>query len=245
MTSSSSCDDILRHANNIIAASNATLLNLSSLMEVSILLVSVLIPASQLLNQNDVPRNCSSSSSSTSNSSNSNKENDEDNEANQSYFIGMQCPSHPLSRKIQNEVYYGPTATTTASLHNDNALTTPRYIQKSSTPSRRCRPRCSIAVMGCIMASTVALDASENDSKHGQAAQTTAVKHHVTTATSMMDSFARNTNRLSRQHGQICILDGEDTTRESFSVPTCQYGRPHPVSLVIDKDNRVTRDGIG
>ena len=37
--------------------------------------------------------------------------------------------------------------------------------------------------------------------------------------------------------GRIYVVDGEDT-RESFSVPTCQYGEIHPVSLVIDGDNR-------
>jgi hypothetical protein len=37
--------------------------------------------------------------------------------------------------------------------------------------------------------------------------------------------------------GRIYVVDGEDT-RESFSVPTCQYGEIHPVSLVIDGENR-------
>jgi hypothetical protein len=37
--------------------------------------------------------------------------------------------------------------------------------------------------------------------------------------------------------GRLFIVDGEDT-RESFSVPTCQYGKPHPVSLLIDGENR-------
>lgn len=37
--------------------------------------------------------------------------------------------------------------------------------------------------------------------------------------------------------GCIYVVDGEDT-RESFSVPTCQYGEIHPVSLVVDGDNR-------
>jgi hypothetical protein len=40
--------------------------------------------------------------------------------------------------------------------------------------------------------------------------------------------------------GRIYVVDGEDT-RESFSVPTCQYGEIHPVSLVIDGDNRTIR----
>ena len=35
-------------------------------------------------------------------------------------------------------------------------------------------------------------------------------------------------------------MDGEDN-RESFSVPTCQYGRPPPLSLVVDGDERTVR----
>lgn len=44
-------------------------------------------------------------------------------------------------------------------------------------------------------------------------------------------------NKNDEGGGQIYVVDGEDT-RESFSVPTCQYGEIHPVSLVIDGENR-------
>jgi hypothetical protein len=37
--------------------------------------------------------------------------------------------------------------------------------------------------------------------------------------------------------GRIVVVNGEDN-RESFSVPTCQYGNPCPASLVIDGENR-------
>jgi len=37
--------------------------------------------------------------------------------------------------------------------------------------------------------------------------------------------------------GSVFIVNGEDN-REMFSVPTCQYGKSHPISLVIDGDNK-------
>ena len=52
----------------------------------------------------------------------------------------------------------------------------------------------------------------------------------------MMQSSSLGSNRQENK-ARLFIVDGEDN-RESFSVPTCQYGKPHHVSLAIDGDNK-------
>ena len=66
----------------------------------------------------------------------------------------------------------------------------------------------------------------------------------VTSASDVSDAMSsRIQSNSSSAYGQednggkLSIVDGEDN-RERFSVPTCQYGKPHPVSLVIDGDNK-------
>jgi hypothetical protein len=61
----------------------------------------------------------------------------------------------------------------------------------------------------------------------------------ATTAADVQKAMMQSTSSTSGQEnqGRVFIVNGEDN-RESFTVPTCQYGKPHPVALVIDGDNK-------
>lgn len=179
--------------------------NLSpSIAKMAILPESVLIPATQLLPIRG----------------------GEGNEVDDRQFVGLRCPSHPLSRKILNEIYHNPARLNTSP-------STDSIISMSSLDNSSCgnsRVRSSIAVVGSRVHGLPSTSGSLNS-------------HHVTTAAdvgqsmaAMMQSSSLGSNRQENK-ARLFIVDGEDN-RESFSVPTCQYGKPHHVSLAIDGDNK-------
>lgn len=170
-----------------------------------VLPTSVLIPASRLLEGS-----CSSKGSDR-------------------FFVGMQCPSHPLPRKILQEVYRGtassrhhsPSSESLGSMSPDeNADGDAKPTHQRASSCKLGRARSSIAVVGRAIPGMRA-------SAEGAAAVTAVDVGEAVAALS----------RGEKNPGRIFVVDGEDT-RESFSVPTCQYGGPHPVSLVIDGENR-------
>jgi len=164
----------------------------------------------------------------------------------ETYFIRMQCPSHPLPRKILNEVYRGTSLSNSppisASQHpsseslgsvssaDDNLSGESKSAQYKASSPKNGRVRSNIAVVGCMVHT---LKPSANN----------RATDGVTTAkdvNKVMTDFVRSGPSINQHEGSqdgIYVVDGEDN-RESFSVPTCQYGKPHPDSLVIDGDNR-------
>jgi len=164
----------------------------------------------------------------------------------ETYFIRMQCPSHPLPRKILNEVYRGtslsnsppisvsqhPSSDSLGSVSSadDNLSGESKSTQYKASSPKNGRVHSNIAVVGCMVHT---LKSSANNRANDGATTAKDVDK-------IMTDFVRSAPSINQHEGSqdgIYIVDGEDN-RESFSVPTCQYGKPHPDSLVIDGDNR-------
>ena len=183
---------------------------------VSVLPKSVLLSASRLLTGRDA--------------SNIDNDGGDLEERREAYFVGMRCPSHPLSRKILNEAYRGggggaaPAHARAKVSHSESSESLASAGSSSMGNAARARAT-SIAIVGhAVPGSATCAD--------GGAARTPG----ATTAEDVVRSMSSAVvNRQSA--GRIVIVDGEDN-RESFSVPTCQYGEVHPVSLVVDGDSR-------
>jgi tRNA A37 threonylcarbamoyladenosine synthetase subunit TsaC/SUA5/YrdC len=150
------------------------------------------------------------------------------NQDSERYFVGMQCPSHPLPRRILNEVYRASTGPppadsrsqssgSLASMSSDeNVDCGTKANQGKASSCGPGRARSSIAVVGCMVSSVKGPGA--------------------VTAKEVKDAVAALSQK-ENEPGRVFVLDGEDT-HESFSVPTCQYGGPHPVSILVDGENR-------
>jgi len=141
------------------------------------------------------------------------------------YFISMRCPSHPLSQKILKEIYHCPSSRlntsppTVAPSQSTESLVSISSMDDSNGSKNNSRPRSrSIAVVGC----EVPTGSSINNS--------------ATTAADVDKVMSTK----KKEDGSVFIVNGEDN-REMFSVPTCQYGKSHPISLVIDGDNKTIR----
>ncbi|KAK1742633.1 hypothetical protein QTG54_006230 [Skeletonema marinoi] len=164
------------------------------------------------------------------------------------FFIGMQCPSHPLARKILTEIYQqrrGSITSTSASLpmtHStsiesfasfsslDTSITFPHYRQGKQQQ----HVRCGVAVVGSYVAPLL----TDGSSSSG-GSSTTVVANSATNVTKILSSStSSNNSNVNRAAEQIYVVNGEDTTHENFSVPTCNYGGVSPISLVVDGDNR-------
>jgi len=137
------------------------------------------------------------------------------------YFVSMRCPSHPLSQKILKEIYHGPSSRlntsspTVAPSQSTESLISISSMDDSNGSKSNSRPRSrSIAVVGCEVPTGCSISSSA----------TTAADVDKVMSTKKKD-------------GSVFIVNGEDN-REMFSVPTCQYGKSHPISLVIDGDNK-------
>jgi len=180
--------------------------------------------------------------------------------ANGSYFIAMQCPSHPLPRKILSEIYRGPPVKARNGSNNldvSNSVSCDSLASmdenSSGGESKVCsqqnnkalsfkngRARSNIAVVGCMVPGP---QFSANNSVNPTSSlPLSACSAGVTKAVDVDKAMStmvhsNHSNQRDRDDGRIFVLNGEDN-RESFSVPTCQYGKPHPVSLVIDGDNQ-------
>ncbi|KAL3775139.1 hypothetical protein ACHAW5_010327 [Stephanodiscus triporus] len=185
---------------------------------VSVLPESVLLPASRLLTSRRDDHD--------------HDEEEEGGENRERYFVGMQCPSHPLSRKILNEAYRGPRpkaahSESSESLASSSSTDENGCAQRGGTTSSsrgNVRARSSgVAVVGRAAPAPPAADV-EDTAAAG-----------ATTAADVCRAMASAAGQGSG--GQIFVVDGEEN-RESFSVPTCQYGELHPVSLVVDGDSR-------
>jgi len=144
------------------------------------------------------------------------------------YFVGIHCPAHPLSRKILHEVYCGPS--------NINSIS---FSTIASRTSRGGRPRCSIAVIGGVVPGMEDSDSNFIDPSPTSSSRNFATSS-VQVANTMIKSSSAHTpdsNTATGLNDHICILDGEET-RESFSVPPCQFQCPHPTSIFINGDDR-------
>ena len=137
------------------------------------------------------------------------------------YFVSMRCPSHPLSQKILKEIYHSPSSRlnasspTVAPSQSTESLVSISSMDDSNGIKSNSRPRSrSIAVVGCEVPT-----GSSNTSSATTAADVDKVMS------------------TKKKDGSVFIVNGEDN-REMFSVPTCQYGKSHPISLVIDGDNK-------
>lgn len=167
-------------------------------------------------------------------------------------FVGIQCPSHPLSRTILNEVYRGPSRSNISSVSHSQSSESlaslssmdqytdaeSKLTEQKALSRKNGRARSSIAVIGCMVpvnnsvkpASAKPLSVSTNPST---GVTTAADANEAMVAMMQSTSFSNGHSK----NGEVFIVDGEGN-HESFSVPPCQFGRPHPVSLVIDGDNR-------
>lgn len=220
VSSSSSCGSLVNLSKTLATAATSIQDNISPMPSVPILPTSVLTSAAELLSTNDTAA------------------------SEETFYIGMQCPSHPLSRKILNEVYHGPTPSSSSTVGAENVPVTnsnnssgvnKTFQRRVSSPSKRF-PRCSIAVVGCSAPGTSNAKQPTTISNTFDPSYSTSASQ-VASVVSSKSTSATNDGNSKQGNDQVFILDGEDT-RESFSVPTCQYGMPHPVSLVIDGENR-------
>lgn len=157
-------------------------------------------------------------------------------------FVGMRCPSHPLSKKILNEIYRGSgladNQRNLASVEQNSSFDSLASItsgegnanRESRVTQRKVgRGRTGIAVVGCIV------PGSKSDIGPKPNVSASMRGSGVTTAENVDKVMSSALN--NPDNGRIFIVDGEDT-RESFSVPTCQHDEPHPISLVVDGENR-------
>lgn len=186
---------------------------------VSVLSPSALIPASRL-----IPRQ-------------------EEGPHTEEYFVAMQSPSHPLPRKILQEIYCGPASPGTVpysasseslasvSSMNDNTNGENKIFQRKGSSPKNGRARPGIAIMGCMAPGpkSIAIDPVRGNIQASGATTASAVDGAIVQSMSPVDDH--------EHRGGVFIMNGEENL-ESFSVPTCQYGGPHPVSLVIDGDNQ-------
>mmetsp|Transcript_1710 Transcript_1710/g.3648 ORF Transcript_1710/g.3648 Transcript_1710/m.3648 type:complete len:731 (+) Transcript_1710:51-2243(+) len=182
----------------------------------------------------------------------------QDGQERERHFVGMRCPSHPLSRKILNEIYHGPSRSNISSFSHsqssdslasissidENIGGESKFTEQKSSSSKTGRARSSIAVMGCMVPEPKS--SVDNSAKPASAKPSSAYMTSSTGATTAADvdeamvammQSTSSTDGHEKNKGQLFIVNGEDN-RESFSVPPCQFGRAHPVSLVIDGDNR-------
>ena len=174
---------------------------------VSVLPKSVLLSASRLLTGRDA--------------------NDHDGvleERRETYFVGMRCPSHPLSRKILNEAYRGGGAQARAKVSHSESSESLASSGSSSMGNNARARTVGVAIVGRAVPGTPSVNGS-------------AAPSGATTAEDVDRSMSSSAIVDHESGGRIVIVDGEDN-RESFSVPTCQYGEVHPVSLVVDGDSR-------
>jgi len=165
------------------------------------------------------------------------------------FFIGMQSPSHPLARKILTEIYRprrgSITSTSASSLPMTHSTSTESFASFSSLDTSIAFPhyrqgkqqqhvRCGVAVVGSYVAPLLTGGSSSSGSD-----DTTVVANSATNVTKILSSSASSNNsNVNRAAEQIYVVNGEDTTHENFSVPTCNYGGVSPISLVVDGDNR-------
>jgi len=213
---------------------------------VSVLPPSVLIPSTNLLLDRD---------GDTTNTNNDTKE--------EEFFIGMQCPSHPLARRILTEIHRplrrggGSTTTTSSSLPMKHSISTESFASFSSLdtsnntlthrPGKQRHIRCGIAVVGSYIAPARTGCSIDDDNDSGREEEesgvdtTSVLANSATNVTRILSSTpspSSSSNLKKRGTEQIYVVNGEDTTHDYFSVPTCNYGGVSPISLVVDGANR-------
>ena len=197
--------------------------------KVSVLPPSVLIPERDLLPGRDY------------NDCGSNREKNR-------FFIGMQCPSHPLSRKLLTEVHRPRRASASSTsvstiAHSPSTDSLASFSSSLDTsPIQQQQIRCGIAVVGSyIQPLTLAATSSSSSlSQDGRDDQEDKGNGHggailATSASNVKEILSASPNLSNTE--QILVVNGEDSTREHWSVPTCNYVT-HPISLVVDGDNR-------
>ena len=157
-------------------------------------------------------------------------------ESDDRHFVGMRCPSHPLPRKILTEVYHSPArlntfSSTVSHSPSTESLLSMTSMDDGSSNTKSNRARSSIAVVGRMV------------SGNNKSATSSNASTGVISASDVYDAMSSRIQPTSssadeqEDNGKLFIVDGEDN-HERFSVPTCQYGKPHPVSLIIDGDNK-------
>ena len=153
------------------------------------------------------------------------------------FFVGMQCPSHPLARKILTEIHRPRGSSSSSStLPIKHSVSTDSFASMlsmdMSTTSQYCQGkqqkhiRRGIAVVGSYI-EPLLVD------------NTTILANTAENATTILSTSSSSNNDDSNQSTQqIYVVNGEDTTREKFSIPTCNYGRKPSISLLVDGDSR-------
>jgi hypothetical protein len=100
--------------------------------------------------------------------------------------------------------------------------------------------RCGIAVVGSYIqpltlaatSSSLSSDVRDDQEDKGNGHGGTIL---ATSASNVKEILSTSPNQSNTE--QILVVNGEDSTREHWSVPTCNYVT-HPISLVVDGDNR-------
>jgi len=124
-------------------------------------------------------------------------------------YVGIRCPSHPLARSILAEVY-GKTV-----------------IKKDSPDQRRRRK-----VPGVVVGFNASIPST------GSLAYPLSCKDVCRSLLCYQDDLNSELRNSDSIKPSVHVLNGEDR-REMFYVPACQYGRSSLISLVIDEPNRI------
>ncbi|KAL7459010.1 hypothetical protein ACHAWC_010680 [Mediolabrus comicus] len=198
----------------------------SNSSKVSVLPPSVLIPERDLLPGRDYS-DCGSS------------------RENNRFFIGMQCPSHPLSRKLLTEVHRPRRASASSTsvstiAHSPSTDSLASFSSLDTSSAQQQQIRCGIAVVGSYIqpltlaatSSSLSSDVRDDQEDKGNGHGGTIL---ATSASNVKEILSTSPNQSNTE--QILVVNGEDSTREHWSVPTCNYVT-HPISLVVDGDNR-------
>jgi len=127
-------------------------------------------------------------------------------------YVGIRCPSHPLARRVLEEVYYKNTSGARGS------------------PGHRHCTRSNVVV---------GFDASI---PHASAAKSTScpTRAREVCIQLLSPSPPRSTTRTSSNPPAVHVLNGEDK-REQFSHVTCEFGAEASVSLIVDDASRTIR----
>lgn len=131
-------------------------------------------------------------------------------------YVGIRCPSHPLARRVLEEVYY----------KNTNGA--------RGSPGHRHCTRSNVVV---------GFDASI---PHASASKTSCTCTSCPTRARevciqlLSPSSPRSTKITSSKPPAVHVLNGEDK-REQFSHVTCEFGAEASVSLIVDDASRTIR----
>lgn len=140
-------------------------------------------------------------------------------------YLALRCPCHPLSMKVARQFYQQQQLTsTTQDHHNSNDGCAAKTISNSN----------NVMLVGRALAATSFHHEAPSED---DVAQPRVSREFVTEARQAVLGTIPFAYAASDSDTTVSILNGEEQ-RELFSVPTCEYGQPVPVSLWVDGAKR-------